>query len=155
MSLESGQSSLIIHSVKCIVIVKLNKWYIYSCYKRVNILRKRERDIYINDIYVNDKICIYDNKKIGILIGANIIEWVFWKERVYPAIKKCTHKSFYFLMNWRSIKKMEEEKRVMATFSLCYRKLPNAEHSCAGHETSLMFSLRAFFLQVINVSTFR
>lgn len=31
----------------------------------------------INDIYVNDKICIYDNKKIGILIGANIIEWVF------------------------------------------------------------------------------
>lgn len=77
LSLESGQSSLIIHSVKCIVIVKLNKWYIYSCYKRVNILRKREREIYINDIYVNDKICIYDNKKIGILIGANIIEWVF------------------------------------------------------------------------------
>lgn len=76
-------------------------------------------------------------------------------KRVYPAIKKCTHKSFYFLMNWRSIKKNEEEKRVMATFSLCYRKLPNAEHSCAGHETSLMFSLRAFFLQVINVSTFR
>lgn len=118
MSLESGQSSLIIHSVKCIVIVKLNKWYIYSCYKRVNILRKREREIYINDIYVNDKICIYDNKKIGILIGANIIEWVFWKELVYPAIKKCTHKSFYFLMNWRSIKKMKKKKELWPR-SLC------------------------------------
>lgn len=52
MSLESGQSSLIIHSVKCIVIVKLNKWYIYSCYKRVNILRKRERERYTLMIFM-------------------------------------------------------------------------------------------------------
>ncbi|KAL3877581.1 hypothetical protein ACJMK2_035277 [Sinanodonta woodiana] len=29
------------------------------------------------------------------------------------------------------------------------RKLPNAEHSCAGHETSLFFSMRSFFLSVV------
>ncbi|KAK3579248.1 hypothetical protein CHS0354_033325 [Potamilus streckersoni] len=29
------------------------------------------------------------------------------------------------------------------------RKLPNAEHSCAGHETSLFFGMRAFFLSVV------
>ncbi|XP_061192028.1 autocrine proliferation repressor protein A-like [Saccostrea echinata] len=34
------------------------------------------------------------------------------------------------------------------------RKLPNAEHSCAGHETSLMFSLRAFFLQAVTGTPF-
>lgn len=117
MSLESGQSSLIIHSVKCIVIVKSNKWYIYSCYKRVNILRERER--YTLMIFMlMIKYVFMTVKKIGILIGANIIEWVFWKERVYPAIKKCTHKSFYFLMNWRSIKKMKKKKELWPR-SLC------------------------------------
>ncbi|XP_048760078.1 autocrine proliferation repressor protein A-like isoform X1 [Ostrea edulis] len=34
------------------------------------------------------------------------------------------------------------------------RKLPNAEHSCAGHEISILFSLRAFFLQVITNTPF-
>lgn len=29
------------------------------------------------------------------------------------------------------------------------RQLPNAEHSCAGHEVSLMFSIRAFYLSVM------
>ncbi|KAL3877092.1 hypothetical protein ACJMK2_034847 [Sinanodonta woodiana] len=29
------------------------------------------------------------------------------------------------------------------------RKIPNAEHSCAGHETSLFFGMRAFFLSVV------
>ncbi|KAL5018445.1 hypothetical protein ScPMuIL_004167, partial [Solemya velum] len=29
------------------------------------------------------------------------------------------------------------------------RMVPNAEHSCAGHETSLLFTMRAFFLSVI------
>lgn len=78
MSLESGQSSLIIHSVKCIVIVKLNKWYIYSCYKRVNILRKRERERYTLMIFMlMIKYVFMTIKKIGILIGTNIIEWVF------------------------------------------------------------------------------
>lgn len=79
-------------------------------------MRKREREIYINDIYVNDKICIYDSKKIGILIGVNIIEWVFWKECVYFVIKKCIYKSFYFLMNWRSIKKMKKKKDLWLCF---------------------------------------
>lgn len=56
---------------------------------------------------------------------------------------------FYFLLDWRTVQIM---KINLMTMLFCYRKLPNAEHSCAGHETSLMFSLRAFFLQVINVS---
>ncbi|KAH3871994.1 hypothetical protein DPMN_035209 [Dreissena polymorpha] len=30
------------------------------------------------------------------------------------------------------------------------RMVPNAEHSLAGHETSVMFAIRAFYLQVIN-----
>lgn len=34
---------------------------------------------------------------------------------------------------------------------LC-RRLPNAEHSCGGHEISIFFSLRSFFLSVYNVS---
>lgn len=78
LSLESGQSSLIIHIVKCIVIVKLKKWYIYGCYKRVNILR--ERDIYIYTLMIfmlMIKYVFITIKKIGILIGAHIIEWVF------------------------------------------------------------------------------
>ncbi|XP_050394472.1 autocrine proliferation repressor protein A [Patella vulgata] len=33
------------------------------------------------------------------------------------------------------------------------RILPNAEHSCAGHEISLLFTMRAFFLSVITKTT--
>ncbi|KAK3090862.1 hypothetical protein FSP39_015299 [Pinctada imbricata] len=33
-------------------------------------------------------------------------------------------------------------------------KLPNAEHSCAGHEISLLFSLRSFFLQTVTQTPF-
>jgi hypothetical protein len=33
-----------------------------------------------------------------------------------------------------------------------FRKIPNAEHSMAGHEIGVLFSLRAFFLSVITVS---
>ena len=32
------------------------------------------------------------------------------------------------------------------------RILPNAEHSCAGHEISLFFDMRSFFLMVVQVS---
>lgn len=32
------------------------------------------------------------------------------------------------------------------------RKIPNAEHSCAGHEISMFFSMRSFFLSVYNVT---
>ena len=31
------------------------------------------------------------------------------------------------------------------------RRLPNAEHSCAGHEISLFFSMRSFFLSAYTV----
>ena len=34
------------------------------------------------------------------------------------------------------------------------RRIPNAEHSCAGHEISLFFSMRSFFLSVYNVNLF-
>ena len=30
--------------------------------------------------------------------------------------------------------------------------VPNAEHSLAGHETSVMFAIRAFYLSVVDVS---
>ncbi len=32
------------------------------------------------------------------------------------------------------------------------RRLPNAEHSCAGHEISIFFTLRSFFLSAYNVN---
>ncbi|XP_071108310.1 autocrine proliferation repressor protein A-like [Haliotis cracherodii] len=32
------------------------------------------------------------------------------------------------------------------------RILPNAEHSCAGHEISLLFTMRAFFLSIMSAS---
>ena len=32
------------------------------------------------------------------------------------------------------------------------RRLPNAEHSCAGHEISIFFSMRSFFLSYYYVS---
>lgn len=35
--------------------------------------------------------------------------------------------------------------------SILIRRLPNAEHSCAGHEISLLFTLRGFFLSVYEV----
>ena len=31
-------------------------------------------------------------------------------------------------------------------------RLPNAEHSCAGHEISLFFSMRSFYLSLYDVS---
>jgi len=34
------------------------------------------------------------------------------------------------------------------------RRVPNAEHSCAGHEISLFFSLRSFFLHTYDKATF-
>ncbi len=39
---------------------------------------------------------------------------------------------------------------IVASASLC-RMLPNAEHSCAGHYTSLIFSVRAFYLSILTV----
>jgi PhoPQ-activated pathogenicity-related protein len=36
--------------------------------------------------------------------------------------------------------------------SVMARRLPNGEHSCAGHEISIFFTLRSFFLSVYNVS---
>lgn len=30
--------------------------------------------------------------------------------------------------------------------------LPNAEHSCAGHEMQLLFNIQAFYLSVLKVS---
>jgi hypothetical protein len=35
-----------------------------------------------------------------------------------------------------------------------FRRLPNAEHSCAGHEISLFFSIRSFLINVYEVSNF-
>ena len=32
------------------------------------------------------------------------------------------------------------------------RRLPNAEHSCAGHEISLFFTMRSFYLSIYDVS---
>ena len=32
--------------------------------------------------------------------------------------------------------------------SVLLRRLPNAEHSCAGHEISLFFSMRSFYMSV-------
>jgi PhoPQ-activated pathogenicity-related protein len=36
--------------------------------------------------------------------------------------------------------------------SALLRRLPNAEHSCAGHEISIFFTLRSHFLTVYEVS---
>ena len=33
-----------------------------------------------------------------------------------------------------------------------YRTIPNAEHSCAGHATSLMLTARSFYLSLVLVS---
>jgi PhoPQ-activated pathogenicity-related protein len=38
--------------------------------------------------------------------------------------------------------------------SAMLRRLPNAEHSCAGHEISILFTLRSFFLSVYEVFIF-
>jgi PhoPQ-activated pathogenicity-related protein len=35
-----------------------------------------------------------------------------------------------------------------ATGALLLRRLPNAEHSCAGHEISLFLTMRSFYLSV-------
>jgi PhoPQ-activated pathogenicity-related protein len=35
--------------------------------------------------------------------------------------------------------------------SAMVRRLPNAEHSCAGHEISIFFTLRSFFLSAYSV----
>ncbi len=32
------------------------------------------------------------------------------------------------------------------------RRLPNAEHSCAGHEISIFFTMRSFYLSIYEVS---
>ena len=49
-----------------------------------------------------------------------------------------------------------KQMRVNATdFQHCVphnRTLPNAEHSCAGHFTSLVLSLRTFYLSILLVS---
>ena len=38
--------------------------------------------------------------------------------------------------------------------SAMLRRLPNAEHSCAGHEISLTLTLRSFFISVYDVYLF-
>ena len=37
-------------------------------------------------------------------------------------------------------------------YDISNRMVPNAEHSLAGHETSVMFAIRAFYLSVVDVS---
>ena len=36
--------------------------------------------------------------------------------------------------------------------SALLRRLPNAEHSCAGHEISMFFTMRSFFLSCYEVN---
>lgn len=38
--------------------------------------------------------------------------------------------------------------------SALLRRLPNAEHSCAGHEISMFFTMRSFFLSSYEVNYF-
>lgn len=39
--------------------------------------------------------------------------------------------------------------------SALLRRLPNAEHSCAGHQISLFFTMRSFYLNVYEVSLYK
>jgi len=40
--------------------------------------------------------------------------------------------------------------RTVTNGSVTIRRIPNADHSCAGHEISILFSLRSFFLSAYN-----
>ena len=43
---------------------------------------------------------------------------------------------------------------ILIKFIMFVRMVPNAEHSLAGHEISLLFGIRAFYLSVMNVLTY-
>jgi hypothetical protein len=53
---------------------------------------------------------------------------------------------------WWIIYKVIDIMIELKIFILYYRRLPNAEHSCAGHEVSLFFTMRSFYMSVYDVS---
>jgi len=51
---------------------------------------------------------------------------------------------------WGIWKQTKKTKKINKNFQS--RRLANAEHSCAGHEISLFFSMRSFYLSIYDVS---